>query len=85
MGLQVHNSSFGFKDSFMKWVHTLYSQISCKITNNGWLSSKLHISRGIRQGCPLSALLFVITVKTMAAPFATRGVHPWIKILQYTG
>ena len=62
--------SFGFKDSFMKWVHTLYSQIShvsCKITNNGWLSSKLHISRGIRQGCPLSALLFVITVETMAA------------------
>ena len=50
----------------MKWVHTLYSQISCKITNNGWLSSILHISRGIRQGCPISALLFVITVETMA-------------------
>ena len=58
---------FGFQNSFMKWVRTLYTDITCKIYNNGWLSSPLHITRGIRQGCPLSALLFVITVETMAA------------------
>ena len=58
---------FGFKSSFIKWVKTLYANITCKISNNGWLSESLNISRGIRQGCPLSALLFVITVETMAA------------------
>ena len=58
---------FGFQDSFMKWVRTLYTNITCKIYNNGWLSAPMHITIGIRQGCPLSALLFVITVETMAA------------------
>ena len=58
---------FGFKTSFIQWVTTMYNDITCKVTNNGWISTSLKISRGIRQGCPLSSLLFVITVETMAA------------------
>ena len=34
--------------------------------NNGWVSGMFQNSRGIRQGCPLSALLFVISVEIMA-------------------
>ena len=35
---------------------------SC-ISMNGWLSESFNLNRGIRQGCPLSALLFIIAVE----------------------
>ena len=34
--------------------------------NNGWISEIFKNSRGKRQGCPLSALLFVLSVEIMA-------------------
>jgi hypothetical protein len=34
--------------------------------NNGWISEIFKNSRGIRQGSPLSALLFVLSVEIMA-------------------
>ena len=36
------------------------------IKNNGWLSDKVPLKRGIRQGCPVSALLFIIMVEILA-------------------
>ena len=57
---------FNFGESFLHWARTLYKDNECSISNNGWLSSPIKISRGIKQGCPLSSLLFVITVETMA-------------------
>ncbi len=57
---------FNFGDGFMKWVKILYNRPIISIKNNGWLSSDISLSRGVRQGCPLSALLFVLTVEVMA-------------------
>ena len=57
---------FGFKDNFINWVKVLYNDISSCIINNGWKSDFFSLSRGIRQGCPLSALLFIIVVEIMA-------------------
>ena len=33
------------------------------VTNNGYLSPYFKLSRGIRQGCPISALLFLLVVE----------------------
>jgi hypothetical protein len=57
---------FGFNESFIIWVKTLYSNIQTCVMNNGWISEIFKNSRGIRQGCPLSALLFVLSVEIMA-------------------
>lgn len=57
---------FGFKQSFIQWVNLMYTDIYCSIANNGWISERFKCTRGIRQGCPLSALLFVLAVEIMA-------------------
>ena len=36
------------------------------VSNNGYLSSYVNLSKGIRQGYPLSALLFLLVVKIIA-------------------
>ncbi len=57
---------FNFGEGFIKWVKILYKKPVISIKNNGWLSSDISLGRGVRQGCPLSALLFVLTVEVMA-------------------
>lgn len=44
----------------------MYSDIKGCITNNGWVSSRFKSFRGIKQGCALSSLLFVLAVEGMA-------------------
>ena len=57
---------FGFPDKFIKWVRILYTNIESGILNNGHLSKFFKPSRGVRQGCPLSPSLFVITIELLA-------------------
>jgi hypothetical protein len=57
---------FGFKDSFIRWAQTLYSDIQTCVSNNGWVSEIFNNPRGIRQRYPLSALLFILSVESMA-------------------
>ena len=58
--------TFGFNDSFISWIKTLYNNCSTCIMNNGWKSDWLKPQRGIRQGCPISSLLFIIVAEIMA-------------------
>ena len=58
---------FGFNESFINWVKTLYTDIQRCVMNNGWVSEMFKNTRGIRQGFPLSALLFVFSVEVMAS------------------
>ena len=57
---------FNFGEGFIGWVKILYNKPLVSIKNNGWFSEDIQLKRGVRQGCPLSALLFVITVEIMA-------------------
>ena len=57
---------FGFGDSFLSWIKLLYSCPSLVVKNNGWLSGNVTMHRGIRQGCPLSALLFILCTECLA-------------------
>lgn len=45
---------FNFGNSLIKWVKIMYSNPRCKIVNNGYFSESFELSRGVKQGCPLS-------------------------------
>ena len=51
--------------NMIKWIEILYSNPSCQIEVNGALSPLIRILRGIRQGCPLSMLLFGIVLEAL--------------------
>ena len=58
---------FQFGNDFKNWVRILYSNISSYTVNNRYASSWFKLERGVRQGCPLSGLLFVLAVETLSA------------------
>ena len=62
---------FGLGDYFLKWIGMLYTDdpkapLSAQININGHLSRPYVIRRGMRQGCPLSCLLFLLCIEPLA-------------------
>lgn len=57
---------FNFGPKFIQWIKLLYKNPKACVKNNGWLSDEFSLSRGIRQGCPVSALVFILVVEVMA-------------------
>ena len=64
--IQKSLEQFGFGEVFKEWVVIIYSNIESCIINNGVTTRYFPIKSGIRQGCPLSALLFVIAVELLS-------------------
>ena len=58
--------AFGFGPEFIKWIEVIYCNVKSCIINNGWMTNFFSLSRGVRQGCPLSALLFILCVEILA-------------------
>ena len=70
---------FNFKESFITCIKTFYTDAIGRVMNNGWISKKLLIERGARQGCPLLALLFNKVVEILACKIRQhkkiKGIH----------
>lgn len=58
------------KMGFNKWtinaIQLLYKNTSAKIIVNGFLSEPFPVESGVKQGCPLSSLLFAIALEPLA-------------------
>ena len=57
---------FNFLPAFKMYIKLLYASPECCVTNNGFHTKFFPISRGIRQGCPISALLFIMCAEVLA-------------------
>ena len=58
--------AFGFGEGFIRWISTIYSNAHSILNINGFLSKQIPLKRGVRQGCPLSALLYVLVIEIFA-------------------
>jgi hypothetical protein len=59
-------SKMGYPPQFTNWVKLLYSGATATVRVNNVDSNKFDIHSGVKQGCPLSPLLFACVVETMA-------------------
>ena len=57
---------YGFGKPFIHWIKILYNKPTFSVKNNGWISGESQMARGIRQGCAVSALLFILAVEFLA-------------------
>ena len=81
---------FNFGPSLTNWIRTFYNNIESCVLNNGWSSNFFNLQRGVRQGCPLSPYLFILSVETLGqairANTTFKGItvnNTEIKICQY--
>lgn len=69
-------SKFGLGEKFVSWVKLLYTGPLAAVITNGLRSSSFGISRGTRQGCPLSPLLFALVIEPLAEAIRSNpGIH----------
>ncbi|KAF1314922.1 Rxlr effector protein, partial [Globisporangium splendens] len=57
---------FGFCQDFVDLIGRMHDGTTARFLVNGELSKKRKVVSGIRQGCPLAPLLFIIAVETLA-------------------
>ena len=57
---------FDFGENFLNWIKFLYQSPIFRLKNNGWISKTCEMKRGIRQGCPISAILYLFVAEILS-------------------
>uniref|UniRef100_A0A8C5MTA5 Reverse transcriptase domain-containing protein n=1 Tax=Leptobrachium leishanense TaxID=445787 RepID=A0A8C5MTA5_9ANUR len=66
----------GFGSNMLAWIGSLYADPTARINLNGTLTTPFHIRNGTRQGCPLSPLLFAISLEPLLHAIRTNpSIH----------
>ena len=65
---------FNFGNDFIKWIKTLYTNSSVCVKNNGYISDFF------KQGCPISAILFILVTEILSIQIKQDRNRHGIKI-----
>jgi hypothetical protein len=82
-------NKLGVGDNFVLWISRLYEQAKVKVKVDRSFTEEIAMKRGVRQGCPISPLLFNLVVECLALSInqsKLEGIkHPHFdtKILQF--
>ena len=83
---------FNFGDKFVNFIQNIYTDRESMVMNNGFLTKRININRGILQGCPISLPLFCIIAETLANKIRQSttlqgiklpGCKETLKLIQY--
>ncbi len=74
---------FGLGENIIKWIKLLYSNPSAEVLTNNITSEPFNLSRGTRQGCPLSPLLFVLSIEPLALTIRSNPLITGVTIGDY--
>ena len=70
---------FGFGPKLISWVRLLYASPKASVITNKFCSKFFSLSRGNRQGCPLSPLLFALAIEPLSIMLNTsqrfKGIY----------
>lgn len=70
---------FGFGSHFISWIRLLYSAPTACVKTNSECSQYFSLTRGCRQGCPISPLLFALAIEPLSIALKSSplfsGVH----------
>ena len=61
--------AFGIGPAFIHWIRQIYSNATTRVKVTGFLSENIPLRRGVRQGCALSPLLYVLIIEILDSRF----------------
>ena len=71
---------YNMGSKFIKWIKILHNQTKSCVSNNGYLTEYFYLRRGIRQGCPILALLFILVAGELAVKIRNSEIISGIMI-----
>ena len=69
----------GFNPDFRKWIFVLYDRPTVAVQVNGKLSESFAVSRSVRQGCPLSPLLYILALEPILRKLRDEATTPVLR------
>jgi hypothetical protein len=75
---------FGFGENFIKWLRVIANNTESCLNCNGWLSEFFPVETGIRQGCPLSPMTFILALEILAIKIRSDNTIKGIKLPRCT-
>ena len=67
--------TFSFGPQIRNWIRTFYTDITSCVINNGHASEFFSLQRGVRQGCPLSGILFALCAEILANAVKNNNIR----------
>ena len=71
---------FNFGPNLRNWISVMYSDVESGIIDGGYVTNYFKVSRGVRQGCPLSPILFILSAELLAQKIRQSSKSKGVKL-----